>query len=297
MKKKLFYDQKTAAWLMCAPAMATLLIFVVIPFFMSFVYSFTNKQFVMGVNNPLRFVGLENYKRVLTSGDMIAAAKNTVKYTVYVVPALTILPLLLALLLNNRLKGMTIYRVICFSPQVISMAVVSIVWAFILGSSPNSMMNTIMGLLGILPQGWLKDPSQSLFSIAVMSVWSAIGFNIIIYLSGIQFISQDIYEAAQMDGCTPVQKFFYITFPMLKNTVVFIVMTNIVSSLKLFTQVLVFTKGGPMKSTISLVYLIYETGFVKMQIGVSAAQSVVFFVVVMVVSMIQSKVLLKEEKA
>ena len=123
MKKKLFYDQKTAAWLMCAPAMATLLIFVVIPFFMSFVYSFTNKQFVMGVNNPLRFVGLENYKRVLTSGDMIAAAKNTVKYTVYVVPALTILPLLLALLLNNRLKGMTIYRVICFSPQVISMAV------------------------------------------------------------------------------------------------------------------------------------------------------------------------------
>lgn len=258
-------------------------------------YSFTNKQFVMAANNPLRFVGLENYKRVLSSGDMIAAAKNTVKYTLYVVPALTILPLLLALLLNNKLKGMTVFRVICFSPQVISMAVVSVVWAFILGSSKGSMMNAIIGAFGLPPQGWLKDPGQSLFSIAIMSIWSAVGFNMIIYLSGIQFISEDIYEAAQIDGCGPVQKFFYITFPLLRNTVVFIVMTNIISSLKLFTQILVLTKGGPMKSTISLVYLIYETGFVKMQIGVSAAQSVVFFVVVMIISTIQSKVLLKEE--
>ncbi|MBT9777996.1 ABC transporter permease subunit [Clostridium sp. MCC353] len=297
MKKKLLYNQSASAWLMSAPALITLFIFVIIPFLMSFMYSFTNKQFVMAANNPLRFVGLENYIRVLSSGDMAAAAKNTLKYTVYVVPALTILPLLLALLLNNRLKGMTAFRVICFSPQVISMAVVSVVWAFILGSADGSMMNTIIGFFGIPPQGWLKDPSQSLFSIAVMSIWSAIGFNMIIYLSGIQFISQDIYEAAQIDGCRPVQKFFYITFPLLKNTVIFIVMTNIISSLKLFTQILVLTKGGPMKSTMSLVYLIYETGFVKMQIGVSAAQSVVFFVVVMVVSMIQSKVLLKEDKA
>ncbi|MCI9637104.1 MAG: sugar ABC transporter permease [Hungatella sp.] len=297
MKKKVFYNQRASAWIMCAPALITLFIFVIVPFLMSFMYSFTNKQFVMAANNPLKFVGLENYKRVLTSGDMIAAAKNTVQYTFYVVPALTILPLLLALLLNNQLKGMTFFRIVCFSPQVISMAVVSIVWAFILGSSKSSMMNTILGFFGLPPQGWLKDPAQSLFSIAVMSVWSAVGFNMIIYLSGIQFISQDVYEAAQIDGCGPVQKFFYITFPLLKNTVVFIVMTNIVSSLKFFTQVLVLTKGGPLKSTISLVYLIYETGFVKMQIGISAAQSVVFFAVVMMVSMIQSKVLLKEEGA
>ena len=114
MKKKLLYNQSASAWLMSAPALITLFVFVIIPFLMSFMYSFTNKQFVMAANNPLRFVGLENYMRVLSSGDMAAAAKNTLKYTVYVVPALTILPLLLALLLNNRLKGMTVFRVICF---------------------------------------------------------------------------------------------------------------------------------------------------------------------------------------
>ena len=114
MKKKVFYNQRASAWIMCAPALITLFIFVIVPFLMSFMYSFTNKQFVMAENNPLKFVGLENYKRVLTSGDMIAAAKNTVQYTFYVVPALTILPLLLALLLNNQLKGMTFFRIVCY---------------------------------------------------------------------------------------------------------------------------------------------------------------------------------------
>jgi ABC-type sugar transport system permease subunit len=262
---------------------------------MSVGYSFTNKQFIMAENNPLRFVGLDNYVRVFTSPEMLASAKNIAIYVLMVVPAITIFSLLLAVLMNNRLAGMGIFRAISFSPQIVSMTVVAIVWAFIMGASKTSILNSVLGFFGIEAQGWLRDPGQALGSIAFMTVWTAVGFNMIIILAGLQFIPKDLYEAASLDGANALKQLWSITIPMLKPTLVFVVITNVIAALKLFTQVLVLTQGGPMNSTISPAYLIYETGFTKMQVGLSAAQSVVFFVAVLTLSLFQSKVLLKEK--
>ncbi len=289
------FRRNGGAWLFCLPALLTFGTWTIAPFIMSVVNSFTNKQFLMSPNNPLKFVGLENYKRVLSSPEMGAATVNIVVYMLMVVPAVTILSLLLAILLNNKMKGMAIFRAISFSPQVVSMAVVAVIWAFILGSSKTSLLNSFLGLFGIPAQGFLRDPSQALASIAVMSIWTAIGFNMIIFLSGLQFIPSDLYEAASIDGAGPTRKFFSITVPMHKNSIAFVIITNVISSLKMFTQVLVLTRGGPLNSTLTPTYLIYETGYSKMQVGVSSAQSVIFFCAVLVVSLIQSKVLLKED--
>ena len=208
-----------------------------------------------------------------------------------VVPSILILAVLLAVLINRKAKGIALFRMIYFSPQVITMTVVAVVWAFIYSPGENGLLNSFLGLFGIEPQLWLKSSSQAMPSIAFMSVWQALGMQAVIVLGGLQYISPDLYEAGKVDGCNSIQEFFYITLPLLRNTITYVIVTNTISSLRLFTQVYVLTNGGPMGATNSIVFQMYKTGFNNNQVGYASAMAVVFCGTVLIISILQNKYL------
>ena len=192
---------------------------------------------------------------------------------------------------NRKAKGIALFRMIYFSPQVITMTVVAVVWAFIYSPGENGLLNSFLGLFGIEPQLWLKSSSQAMPSIAFMSVWQALGMQAVIVLGGLQYISPDLYEAGKVDGCNSIQEFFYITLPLLRNTITYVIVTNTISSLRLFTQVYVLTNGGPMGATNSIVFQMYKTGFNNNQVGYASAMAVVFCGTVLIISILQNKYL------
>lgn len=288
--------QVATAWLMSAPALVLMGLFIVLPFGMSLAYSFTNRMMLMSARNPLKLVGFSNYARVFTTELNLTALWNTVRFTLYVVPAILVLSLLLALMLNKRVKRLSWFRMFYFAPQLVSLSVVSVVWSFILSSSPDGMFNTLLGLFGVAPQEWLKSPSLAMESIAIMTVWTSVGFYMLSFLSALQFVPPELYEAAEIDGASGSRCFFHITLPMLSNTIAFVLISNVIYSLRLFTQIYMLTKGGPMNSTFSIVYLIYESGFQKNQIGYSSALAVVFFLLIMSISSIQTRMMLQRKE-
>lgn len=287
--------QTRTAWLFCAPALIPITLFIILPFCMSIIYSFTNKMLVQKAGKPVVFVGLKNFIKIATSGTAQQAFINTAVYAVLVVPVIILLGTLLAVLVNNSMKGVKLFRTIYFSPQVITMTVVAVVWSFIFSPGADGLMNSVLKVFGLQPQAWLQDSKWALFCIAVMYIWQSLGMQMLIILGGLQFISEDLYEAGRMDGCNASQRFWYITVPMLKNTLVYVLISTTINTLKLFTQVYVLTNGGPKGSTTSVVYLLYKSGFVNNQLGYSSAIAVVFFLIVFAISLIQNRVLGRDD--
>ncbi|WP_020618398.1 carbohydrate ABC transporter permease [Paenibacillus daejeonensis] len=287
--------QTLAAWLLSAPSLLIILTFMVIPFAMSIVYSFTNKMLIPNPNNPFQFVGLYNYIKVFTNDVSVQAFINTGFFALLFVPFTVAISTVLAVLVNKRIKGIGIIRLIYFSPQIVSITVVAVIWAFIFSPSADGLLNSLLHSLGLEPQLWLKDPKLAMYGIAVMSIWQAIGMQMIIILGGLQYIPEEIYEAAKVDGAKRWQTFISITVPMLKNTLNFVIITNTIAALKLFTQVFMLTEGGPQNSTNTVVYFMYNIGFSRNQIGYSSAMAVVFFVIVLIISLIQNRIITKGE--
>ncbi len=287
--------QVLSAWLLSSPALIIIFIFMIIPFGMAVVYSFTNKMLVDNPNNPTRVVFFDNYIKLFENEVARTALLNTFYYTIMVVPAFLLLATLLALLINRKLRGMAVFRVIYFCPQVVTMTVVAVIWAFLLSPNETGLFNSILSVFGVPQQLWLKDPNLSMPSIAFMSVWQNLGLQTIIVLGGLQYIPQELYEASRIDGLTKFQQLRYITIPLLKNTLTYVVITNTISSLKLFTQVFVLTNGGPKNSTISVIYLIYQAGFTNSQIGYASSIAVIFFLLVLSISLFQQHVLGREK--
>ncbi len=292
IKRSHLHDSEIrTAWLFCAPAILLIGIFVLIPFCMSVGYSFTNQMLVPRKGFQLRFSGLENYIKIFTSATTLNSFKNTFVYALLVVPATLLLGTLLAMLVNRPMRGVKIFRMIYFSPQVVTMTVVAVVWSFILSSNSEGIMNSVLGLFGIAPQRWLQDTHLALFCIAIMYIWQSLGLQMLIILGGLQYISEDLYEAAVIDGCNSWNKFWNITVPGLKNTLIYVFVSTTISSLKLFTQVYMLTEGGPQNSTTTVVYTLYKAGFINGQLGYSSAISVVFFILVFAISRTQNKIL------
>lgn len=292
---KLYRDQTRTAWLFSAPAIILITTFLVIPFIMSVVYSFTDKMLVARAGKPVLFVGLENYIKVFTNKVSRLSFINTFMYTLMVVPFILVFGTLLAVFVNRQLKGVSVFRAIYFSPQVVTMTVVVIVWSFILSSSRKGVLNSFLGIFGIPPMKFLSDPKQALASIALMYVWQAIGLQMVIILGGLQYISAELYEAADLDGCNAFQKFFYVTVPQLKNTLVYVFISVTIAAFKVFTPIYVLTNGGPRNSTMTVVYQLYKAGFLNNQQGYASAISVVFFLIVMTISLFQNHVIGKED--
>lgn len=275
------------AYAMVAPAAALLLLFLVIPVLLAFGLSFTNARLISP--NAPRFVGLENFIRAFTADPtFIRSLINTFLFAVVVVPVQAGLGLVMAVLVNQKLRGTTLFRIIYFIPVVTSIVVVSILWRFMY--QPDGIINSFIDTLtfgawdGI---AWLNNPTTALPAIIVLSIWQAVGFHMIIWLSGLQTIPEELYEAAGIDGAGPWQQFKNVTWPGLRPTMVFILVTITIAALGLFVQIDVMTQGGPVDSTTTLVFHAVRRGYREQQTGYGAAISLIFFVLVLIIAMVQ----------
>lgn len=273
---------------MVAPAAVLLVLFLIIPVILAFTLSFTNARLISP--NPPRFVGLDNFARAFTDPVFLQSAWNTFVFAVVVVPVQAAFALLLAVLVNRSLRGVTLFRVIFFIPVVTSIVVVSILWKFMYQENGliNSMIDTIT--FGAWSgTDWLNNPSTALGAIIFLSIWQAVGFHMIIWLSGLQTIPEELYEAARMDGANGWRQFTNVTWPGLRPTMVFVLVTITIQALALFVQVDVMTQGGPVNSTSTIVFYAVRKGSQQQEIGYASAISLIFFVAVLIIALIQRR--------
>lgn len=215
------------------------------------------------------------------------ALQNTLYFTALVVPIQTALALVLAMMVNQRLPFMNTFRTVYFSPVVTAMVIIAVVWSF-LYNPQFGLINEMLSLVSIGPFGWLQDPDWAMPAIVIMSIWQGVGFQMIIFLAGLQDISEDLYEAAEIDGAGTLQKFRFITLPMLRNTTVFVVLTTTILAFRLFDQVNVMTPdGGPEESTATIVWYAIRRGWTNGDVGYATAISIVFVMLVLAVSLVQ----------
>lgn len=286
--------EQRSAWAMAAPALIGLFLFLGIPALLALGLSFTNARLI-SPEGP-SFVGVDNYARAFTNDpSFVRSLLNTFYFAAVVVPVQAGLGLVLALLVNQKVRGVNIFRTIFFLPVVTSMVVVSILWTFMYQETGlvNSMLSRLTGgaFEGV---AWLQEPATAMPAIMVLSVWQGVGFHMIIWLAGLQTIPEELYEAAGMDGANLWQQFRHVTWPGLRPTLVFVAVTITIAAFGLFVQIDVMTRGGPLDSTTTIIFHAVRKGFREQEVGYGAALSLIFFVLVLIVSLIQRR--LTQEK-
>ena len=240
----------------------------------------------------MTFIGLGNYARLFQDEKFWLALKNTVYFTVLVVPLQCVMALALAMLISSRFRGVSIFRTMYFSPQLTSMVVVSILWTVLYNANPSTgLINSMLVNLGLQPINFLTNAKTAMNSIVFMSAWQGAGYQMMIFLAGLQGIPRDQYEAASVDSATKFQQFLYVTLPGLKGTIKYVVMITMSQAMKLFTQPYVMTQGGPKNSTRTLVYYIYTQGFQQGNFGYACAIAAVFFLIVVIMSLSMKKLI------
>jgi multiple sugar transport system permease protein len=260
--------------------------FFFVPVLLCVVLSFTNARLI-SPNGP-EFVGLDNFTRLLSDPLFWKSLRNTLFFGVVVVPVQSSFALVLALLINQRIRGINIYRTLYFVPVVTSIVVVSILWTFMYQEDGlvNHMLQTVSFNL-IQGTDWLNNPSTAMPAIMFMSVWQAVGFHMVIWLAGLQTIPGELYEAAELDGADTWQRFWHVTWPGLRATRAFILVTITIAALSLFAQIEVMTSGGPLDSTSTVVFQAVRAGYRQQQTAYASAISLVFFVLVLAISLVQ----------
>jgi ABC-type sugar transport system permease subunit len=234
-------------------------------------------------------VGLQHYIELAGDGLFWNAAKNTAIYALYV-PLTMVCALGVAILLNRRIRGVALLRAIFFLPYITSFVAISIVWQWMY--DPNfGIFNWSLGLVGLGPFPWLNSPGTALFALIIMAVWIHIGFQMVIFLAGLQAIPNELYEAAMIDGAGPWRRFRKITLPMLKPTTFFVLVTSIIGSFQVFTFVYVMTEGGPLHATDVIVYHIYQNAWQFLRMGYASAMSWVLFAVIFAITLLQFRLL------
>lgn len=286
MRKK---SEKIAGYTMVTPATIILVGFLIVPIIYTIYYSFFVYQVVRPDN--MSFNGIQNYIKLFGDSEFWIALKNTVYFTVIVVPLQCALALGLALLVSSKMKGVSIFRTLYFSPQITSMVVVAILWTILYNSNPNTgLINAMLGKLGIASIDFLNNKGTAMNSIIFMSAWQGAGYQMMIFLAGLNGIPGEQYEAAGVDGANRFQKFLYVTLPGLASTTKYVVMITMIQAMKLFTQPYIMTNGGPQNSTKTLVYYIYTQGFQKGNFGYACAIATVFFIVVVTLSLLMKRI-------
>ncbi len=276
-------SQTTVGAWMVAPAAVLLVTFVIVPIALTFTLAFTNAKLISP--EPIRFIGFDNFSRLFADQTFWKSLRNTIVFGVVIVPVQAGLALGLALLINVKVRGVNFFRTVYFLPVVTSMVVVAILWTFLY--QPNGLINSLLAKVGIHGPDWLGNPHTALTALIFMSIWQAVGFHMVIWLSGLQTVSPQLYEASSLDGASSWQNFRFVTWPGLRQTRTFILITITISALSLFTQVNIMTQGGPLDSTTTVVYQAVRTGFQQQQTGYASAISLVFFVLVLAVAMVQ----------
>lgn len=274
-------------YLFIAPSLIVFIVFGIYPIFYN-IYLSTLKWNLISPTKT--FIGLDNYITLWESEEFRQAVLNTVLFTIGRVGFTLAIALGLAVFLNSKKKWATWTQAAIFSPHVISMVSVSLMWLWLMDPT-HGLLNWFLGLVGIPPLKWLAASSTALMSIIIVTVWKAIGYDMVIFISGLQSIPEELFEAAKIDGANGWQRFRRITLPMLSPTMFFLLITSVISSFQVFDSVRVMTGGGPGDSTNVLVYYIYNYGFRFFKIGQASAASVVLFLIVLGITVLQFKIL------
>jgi len=280
------YQQWFWGYLFVIPVMAGFFLFMVYPMISGIALSFYQWPGI----GPKEWVGVANYLKMFRDVHFLRAVGNTVYYTLGILVLGVPLALFWAILLNQKfLKGRNFFRLIYFLPTVTMMAAVSMVWKWLL--SPNyGLVNYFLGLVGLPKVNWLLDPKWAMPGLILMSIWKGTGFNMVIFLAGLQGIPKTYYEAAEIDGATAWHKFRYITLPLLSPTTFFVIITTMITSFQIFQQAYILTEGGPREATTTIVFYIYKNAFEWFKMGYSCAQSVFLLLVLILATLIQWRI-------
>lgn len=272
------------AYIFIAPVVLGLGIFYIFPFFQNFWFGFND----VNKFNVTIFCGMDNYIKLLKDQELWEALWNTLKYVIVTVPVGMILSLIVAALLNTKIRGTSIYRTLYFLPAVTMPVAIALVWKWIFNGE-YGILNMILGVFGIEGHSWLSDPNYALYMIMIVGVWSVVGYNMIILLAGMQGISKAYYEAAAIDGAGSLNCFLHITIPMLTPTLFFVMITSIINGFQVFDRVyMMIEKTSPaFASTQTLVMIFYRNAFDYGRKGYAAAISVFIFLIIMLITVFQ----------
>ncbi|MEH7123676.1 sugar ABC transporter permease [Bacillus sp. JJ1773] len=272
---------------MISPAIVIFCLFFIYPIGYMIYLSMHEWNFV---SPDKQFVGLQNFTTLFAEREFIEVMQNTFIYTALTVSLTIIISLILALWLNRNGTVYSFVQGAIFSPHIISLVSVSMLWMWLMDTD-YGLLNWVLNLFGLSNVSWLTDPSTSLFSLVIVAVWKGIGFNTLIFIAGLQSIPRDMYEAAQLDGSSKLSTFWKITLPMLSPTLFFLTIISLIGSFQVFETISIMTQGGPINSTNTFVYYIYEYGFRYFKIGYSSAAGVLLLIIVGLLTILYFKLL------
>lgn len=275
------YYKKYTPYLFLLPAIAVLIVFFFIPFFQTFGLSFFD--YSSSIYNPT-FNGVDNYIKLFKEPIFYKVMFNTFMYLIIAVPFLVTFPLFLAILINQKIRGITLYKILLYLPVIVSIVVAAIAFKWLYAG--QGILNYILTLFHLEPIGWLVDTKWALFSVAIVTIWKGIGYYMMIYLASLMSVPQDLYEACDIDGANFLTKHLTVTIPHIMPTIALVSTISTISAMKVFAEIYVMTKGGPLNSTKTIVYYIYERAFENLDLGYASALAVVLLIVVMLFSLI-----------
>lgn len=278
--------ESAIGYLFLSPAMLILGLFLFLPTLLSIYYAFTD--YYLLTPDATSFVGLDNFVKLFQDTLFMQSLKNIGQFVIFIIPIQLGLALGLALLVNNKRKSTIFFKVAFFAPVVMSLVVVSVLWLVLLNPS-SGLINSILQGIGIDSQPFLTSPDQAMYVIIAVSAWQGAGYQMLIFLAGLQNIPSSLYEAASIDGASKLKQFFHITLPMLKPTSILILTTTLIDAFKLVIQPMVMTQGGPLNSTLTPVYYIYRTGFTDRMVGYASSITVIFGLIIILFTVLQRK--------
>ena len=292
MTKGMQVSEKTIAWLFMAPALLGLALFILAPFLVAIILSFTNVR--LGSPLPVEWTGWREYARLLDDAAFLRALFNNLLFALVVVPLQTLLALGLALWLNRPLRGRIVFRTLFFMPVVFPLSLIAVVWILIYSPDANGLMNRVLRILSLghwQTKDFLHDPLWALPAIMLTSIWQGVGLQMVVLLAALQAIPAELYEAATIDGARAWQRFRHVSLPQLRNALVFVVIVTTILAFRVFDQVRIMTQGGPENHSATVVFAAVQAAFDRAQVSRGMAMSVVFFLVVLAITLVQRKLL------
>lgn len=275
------YYKKYAPYLFLLPAAVVLLVFFFMPFFQTIYLSFLD--YSTDIYSPT-LVGLKNYTNLLHSALFYKVMFNTFVYLFVAVPILAIVPLFLAILINQKLRGLTLYKILIYLPVIVSIVVAAIAFKWLYAQA--GILNYFLQVLGLNAIGWLTDTRFALISVIIVTIWKGIGYYMMIYLASLMSVPKELYEACDIDGAGFFRKHLTVTIPHIMPTIALVTTISAISAMKVFAEIYVMTKGGPLNSSKTIVYYIYERAFENLDLGYASALAVVLLIIVMAFSLI-----------
>ena len=275
------YNSKYAPYLFLLPAGIILAVFFFIPFFQTVWLSFLD--YSADIYNPA-FAGFDNYINLFKNPVFYKVLWNTFIYLFVAVPILAIFPLFLAVLINQKIRGVTLYKILIYLPVIVSIVVAAIAFKWLYAD--QGILNYVVTSLGFNSIGWLTDPKYALYSVIIVTIWKGIGYYMIIYLAALMSVPNELYEACDIDGANFLTKHLPVTNPHIMPTIALVTTISAISAMKVFAEIYVMTKGGPLNSSKTIVYYIYERAFENLDLGFASAMEVVLLVIVMIFSLI-----------